>query len=287
MYGKKNQQTNKQQNRRSKTMSQKAEVGNWDEDFKEDEKSSNGGNNQSSSGSRKAVYMDLSKPGNYKVRLVGPHIKCRKHFKPYKAIVQDNEKETDPAWKAGFFPSRRFAVNVIDKTGVKDGETGVLKILEKGPQVFKVFASYKAVAGVDPAGKEGPDFNIKVEIPKKDDKMSTEYTVMNLGKALLSEGEIKMIKEVGLFPLKEIYKSTSSEKMKEMWDALSDTQKIAPKRTPKAGEKTEENKVASKPKEEPIQENMANSPADSGDEELFGGSDGENSSSGEKSGELW
>jgi len=269
-------------------MSQKAEKGNWDEDFKEDGNPSKGGEGQPSSG-RKAVYMDLSKPGNYRVRLVGPHIKCRKHFKPYKATVQDTDKELDPAWKAGWFPSRRFAVNVIDKTGLKAGETGVLKILEKGPQVFKVFANYKAVWGVDPAGKEGPDFNIKVEIPKKDDKMSTEYTVMNLEKAPLSETEIKMIKEQTLFPLTEIYKSTSPDKLKEMWDALPDAAKVPPKKTSaKSGEKSEENKTVSKPKEEPITENMADSPADSGDEELFAGKEGDKASGeGEKSGELW
>ena len=265
-------------------MSQKAEKGNWDEDFKDEEKTSNGSGDQASSTGRKPAYMDLSKPGDYKVRLVGPHIKCRKHFKPYRATVQDTDKETDPAWKAGFFPPRRFAVNVIDKTGIKAGETGVLKILEKGSQVFKNFASYKAVKGVDPAGKDGPDFNINVKIPKKDDKMSTEYTVMPIDKAPLTESEIKMIKEQTLFPLTEIYKSTSPEKLKEMWDALSDAQKMPPKKSFKSGEKVEDKKIPEKQKEEPIKEDMTDSPADSGDELFTGGEGGEE---GSKSGELW
>lgn len=203
----------------------KAERGNWDTDFEE--------GSGSSENQGKAKYMDLSKAGQYRVRLAGPHVRFRKHFKPFRATVKDSleAKASDPAWKAGFYPSRRFAINVIDKTGLGEGETGELKILEKGPQVFQNFASYKATFGKDPAGKEGPDFIITVKIPNPSNPLSTEYIVQHADTAPFTEAEKAMIKDNnGLWPLSEIYKATPVEKLQEMWDELPDEKKVAPKR---------------------------------------------------------
>jgi len=68
-------------------MADKAQVGNWDEDFKIETK------NTDSNKSRKLVFMNLNKPGNYRIRLVGDYIVCRKHFRPYKATVQDDREK--------------------------------------------------------------------------------------------------------------------------------------------------------------------------------------------------
>lgn len=203
--------------------------GNWDADFQteEERKESSGGEYQ------KATYMDTGEPGTYKFRLAGPHVKFRKHWKPFRATVKDDGKSSDPAWQAGFVPGRRFAINVIDKTGLAEGETGELKILEKGAMVFKNFANYKQATGKDPAGKDGPDFVMTVTVPMKDgkpNKMKTEYSVIPVEAAPFSEAERAMIKENGLFALKDIYKPLATEKLKELWDELPEDKKIAPKK---------------------------------------------------------
>jgi hypothetical protein len=259
----------------------KAEVGNWDEDFKEDE--NNSSENPPQQEGRKTEYMNMSKPGEYKVRLVGAHVKCRKRFKPYRATVQMNEKDLDVAWANGWpAPGKRYAVNVIDKTGLQEGEVGKLKVLEKGTSVFKHFAHYKTVKSIDPAGKEGPDFSITVKIPNDSNgnpiKLKTEYAVMPLDPAPFTEAEVKMIKEQKLWPLKEIYKSTSSEKIQEMWDALSDEQKKAPEKKENASGQGSPSQAATTP----IEDNMENAPANSDD--LFDDQDG---SADADSGELF
>jgi hypothetical protein len=244
-------------------MSKLAEKGNWDADFNEEEK-------PVMDESKKTLYLDTSKPGKYIVRLVGAHVKCRRHFKPYRATVQDDEKNIDPAWLAGFFPSRRFAVNVIDRADNK------LKVLEKGVTVFKTFADYKSATGKDPAGiKEGSDFVITVSIPKGN-KLNTEYSVISIKETPLTKEEIEMIKAQKLWPLTQIYKSTPAEKMKEMWDALSDSQKIAPKRDNDDGAKTSASTAAPSAPSKPapvMEEKMESSPANS--EDLFAEKDGD------------
>ncbi len=214
-------------------MSNEEISGNWDEDFNSESNSKPEGEGDF----RKVEYMDMSKPGSYKIRLVGSHVKIRKHWSPIRATVRDDGKAIDPAWKAGFVPGRRFAINVIDKTNLDKGETGSLKVLEKGATVFKAFAAYKAATGIDPAGKEGPDFVVTVTVPMKDgkpNKMKTEYSVIPVAPAPFTEDEVKMLSKkqggIGLWPLKEIYKPATAEKLQELWDAVPDDKKIAPKK---------------------------------------------------------
>jgi hypothetical protein len=266
------------------TEPQKAAKGNWDEDYKEDNsenKEPSGGNKEF----RKARYMNMSKPGKYVVRLVGDHVNFRKHFKPYNAKVQDGEKDIDPAWQAGWFPAAKSAVNVINKTEVWDFDkkcatgVGTLEILEKGPSVFKHFANYKSVNDVIPSGKNGPDFIIEVKIPKDENgeyiRLKTEYLVGAIAKpAPFTEEEKAMVKaDGGLFPLQDIYRSTPAEKMQEMWDALTDEQKKAPKREWDDDKKSDAPKAEAKAPEK-MEEKMEDSPADAGDD-LFDGGDAE------------
>jgi hypothetical protein len=256
----------------------KAERGDWDKDFPPADSTNSGKSNNSDR--EKIPFLDTSKPGKYKVRLVGPYVKCRKHFKPYRATVQDTDKENDPAWKAGWIPSKRYAINVLDRL---DGNK--LKILEKGPSVFKFFYSYKVDCNNDPSGKEGPDFMITVIIPKGEDgmpnKLKTEYTVTHLDKAPFTKEDMKMICETDkdgniikdektgkpkskLFPLLDIYKSTTAEKMKQMWDAVPEDKRVPPKR-----ESNDDESPKSKPtsKEDVVEEKMADAPAN--EEDLF------------------
>lgn len=239
-----------------------AEKGNWDEDFKQDE---NSGQNQGKQSDRpKTLYMDMTKPGKYMIRPVGPHIKCRKLFKPYRATLQDSDRDSDPAWGAGFFPSRRYAINVIDRAD------GKLKVLEKGASVFKHFANYKATVGKNPSdAKEGSDFVVTVTIPKgpngEPNKLKTEYLVMPIRETPLSKEEADMIRSQKLWPLTEIYKSTPLEKRQEMWNALSEEAKIAPKKTESDNEDSGSNSRPAPKVSQPVEETMDNAPADSDD----------------------
>lgn len=244
-----------------------ASSGNWDEDFQEKKTS----NNDSQNGDNKTKFMSLSEEGNYKIRLVGNHVKFYRHWSPIRGITHYDYKSEDPAWQAGFYPSKRFAINVIDRSD------GKLKILEKGSQIFKVFADYKGLFDKNPAGKDGPDFNIKVEIPGGN-KRATKYTVTHLDSAPFTAEEIAMIKE-NIYDLPKIYKSTPLENLKEQWDALSDEDKIPPER--------EENKKSAPAKEaqssSPVKEKMADAPANADD--LFDEASTEEAS--EAAGELF
>ena len=252
----------------------KAERGDWDKDFPAE---TEGGTSKSKEDREKIPYLDMAKPGKYKVRLVGPYVKCRKHFKPYRATVQDTDKANDPAWLAGWVPSKRYAINVIDRAD------GKLKILEKGPSVFKHFYSYKVDCNNDPSGKEGPDFMITVKVPMLDgepNKLKTEYTVTHLDKTPFTKEDMKVICEVDengnvvkdektgkakskLFPLLDIYKSTTAEKMKEMWEAIPEDKRIAPKKEYDDDDKPKSKVVAKD--SAPVEEKMEDAPANNSD----------------------
>jgi len=256
----------------------KPKTGNWDEESKQAEAKNANTSSDSNSNRPKTDYMDMSKPGDYDVRLVGPHVWFRKHFKPYRATVQDEDKGVDPAWQAGFFPGLRAAINVIDRAD------GKLKILEKGTTVFNRFAEYKSIFNKDPAGKDGPNFRIKVSIPKGKDglpnKLKTEYSVTHMQDAPFTDAEKKIFVKLddkgnvikgedgkaisNLWPLKEIYKSTSAEKLKEMWDALPPEKKIAPKKETSDGDSSN-SPSEKKPEAKPIAEKMDKAPAASED----------------------
>ena len=235
--------------------------GNWDEDFKNDKPNKSTNTNSSFT---KTLFLTTNVSGDYKFRLVGKYIQCYKHFKPYKATLQESEKNGDPAWLAGHYPTQRFAINVIDRAD------GKLKILEKPWSVFKHFADYKRIFKKDPTKNEGCDWLLTVKVPD-DGSFSTDYSVMRLEdtpftaeeKALLWDAEKK---EYKLWPLKTIYKSTTPEEMKKMWDALSPEQKIAPKKEKKGEKKASTPTTSSSKSSAPVEEKMSGSPADNGED---------------------
>lgn len=275
----------------------KPKTGNWDEESKQAE--TKNANASSDSNRPKTDYMDMSKPGDYNVRLVGPHVWFRKHFKPYRATVQDEDKGVDPAWQAGFVPGLRAAINVIDRAD------GKLKILEKGTTVFNKFAEYKSIFNKDPAGKDGPDFRIKVTIPMKNgqpNKLKTEYSVTHMKDAPFTDVEKKMFVKLddkgnvikgedgkavsNLWPLKEIYKSTPAEKLKEMWDALPPEKRIAPKKETLDGDGGSSNSPSeTKPEAKPIAEKMEKAPAAS--EDMFADEENIPANNADESAELF
>jgi hypothetical protein len=220
----------------------KAEQGNWDEDFKESTE-------EKKEDTNKADYMKFDEPGDYRVRLVGSHVKFLKYWQPFNAITHpDYIKEgVDPVRKAGFYYDQRYAIHVFDRQ-----DENKLKILDRGNQIFKKFAKYKAISqGVDPAGKEAPEFIITVEMPKdkktgKYIKRQTKYQVMPDSKVTpLTEEEIQTYKE-NRWPLKDLYKATPLEIIQKLWNDLPDDKKVPPKKKNYDGvPSTEEKSTAS------------------------------------------
>lgn len=235
-----------------------AEKSDWDTLNEQKETKKNGSTN--GTGRRDLQFMTFPKPGNYRIRLVGDMVEFRKHFYPINAVTLPSWRGEDPAWKAGFWPKKRYAIHCIDR------EDGQLKILEKGSGLFEEFSNYKNVKSINPAGKDGPDFIITVKIPKDDNgkyiKRSTEYKVMPDEKTPLTPEEIAMIKEVGFYDLSTIFKATALEKIQDMWDDLPEHLKT-PKDTKKNSDSKPEKEV---PVKAPPSSEMAESPADSGDD---------------------
>jgi len=254
-----------------------AAKGDWLSDF--DTKNSEGKKTDGTT-FNKAEFISLKAEGTYRIRLVGSYVKFRRHWKPYGQPINthDNLKAQDPAWSGGFYPSRRFAINIIDRAD------GKLKILEAGPTIFDQFSIYRKATEIDPAGKDGPDFAITVQIPMADGKpdlLHKKYGVASLQatpftleeKAMLckkdEDGKILMENEKpvsNLWPLARIFKPTPIEKMQELWDALSDEKKTPPKRKDfnqssdsKSSKPSKSDAVEGQVTTEPITDNVATS----------------------------
>ena len=202
--------------------------------------------------------------------MAGKYVKYLQYFKPFNAITHPDYKGEDPAWVAGFWPGTRFAIHVFDRN-----DDNKLKILAKGNAIFKHFYNFRQVHGINPTGKgDAPDFIITVKIPLGDDgkpnKINTEYTVTpSLDLKSLTEEEVATYKEKKV-DLKEKYRSLPLEKIKEMWEALTDAQRTPPKRKDNKGSgstsappKTEEPKVEA-PAED-IKDDMPDAPAEEND----------------------
>jgi hypothetical protein len=218
---------------------------------------------------KKNNWMKFDHPGEYTIRLVGKAVKFHKYFKPFgkgtRVISHKNYKDEDPAWQAGFYPNETFAIHIIDRAD------GLLKIMEKGKGLFKHFADYQRVNEINPAGKAGPDWVIKVEWPNGDKQLAKYTATAKVKPAPFTEKEVEMIKE-GLAPLKTIYQTTSLDKIKELWNALPPAAKIPP---PKKEFKSENGESAAtttkvQPKiVEPVETPAAVESEDVGDD-LFG-----------------
>jgi hypothetical protein len=221
MYNNKvNHLNTKQGRRRVMSEKQQANIGDWDNDFPADEQK---GSKQQD---RKSLpFMKFEKPGDYTIRLVGAHVKFRRHWKPFsdRIISHDTYEGKDPAWNAGFFPRETFAIHVIDRAD------GKLKILEKGRSLFKQFARYKIVNETNPADKVGPDWVITVEWPKGNKRQAKYSAVAKSKTNELSKEEIEMFK-ADKIPLNELYAATPLAKIQELWDALPDEAKIPQKK---------------------------------------------------------
>lgn len=241
----------------------RADEGDWVEDFAE----GNDDNKPKYNNDKKIGWMTFPKPGTYTVRLIGGKdipdeadpkkikhkmgaVSFLKYYKPFNIVAKAEKvravithklyKDEDPAWLAGFWPGKTFAIHVIDRAD------GTLKILEKGKTLFNKFANFQTVNDKNPAGKDAPDFVITVKWTDGT-KNSAEYDATakqssapltkeetELIKASFNQKELELAKAAGENPLtwrlKNIYKPLPLEKIKELWSKLTKEQQTPPKK---------------------------------------------------------
>ena len=199
----------------------------WSKDFDEfdeDKKASSKGNNNE----HPIQWMAFKKSGKYQVRLVGNYVKYQQWWEPFGRgviVSPDDRNEASPT-KAGFYPSTRFAILVLDKGDLDEDGVAKVKVLDKGPTVFTGFSEYYANNNINPAGKEGPDFIITV---KNAGGLNAKYTVSPIVKpAPLTKAEIAKIREVkeNWPELEDLKKAMPLEEIEKLWDALPEEKKV-------------------------------------------------------------
>ena len=250
-----------------------AETGNWDDDFGQKPPTAT----EASTDQKRVPWMKFDQPGEYQIRLCGNYVKFHRWWSPFttRLISHLSYKDEDPAWNAGFWPRKTFAIHVIDRKDTdEEHPTGKLKILEKGSSIFQVFADYMRINKINPAGQRGPDFVITVKWPGGV-KRNADYSVTPM--AAINEwtpGEVAMIKEEHA-ELKKIYAPSPLDKIKEEWAKLPEDAKIPPKRDDDKGSKKQATAQAPAAKAPaPIQEAPA---LETADDDLWGSGDAETS----------
>jgi len=248
-------------------MSEIAESGNWDEDFKTPEQK-NENNNEDQ---KKVPWMLFDKPGEYRVRLCGNFVRFYRWWSPFttRLISHLSYKDQDIAWNSGFYPRKTFAIHIIDRNDTSEEyPTGKLKILEKGSSIFEAFANYKRINKINPAGKSGPDFVIEVEWPGGNKRQANYKVTPVMRISEWTEQEVEMIRTEHA-DLKKIYAPTPLEKINEAWEALPDDAKIPPKQDEGKGKSVPSEKAqAPRPSAPPVETVSVTD-----DDDLFGDTD--------------
>lgn len=250
-----------------------AENGSWDEDFKKADDSA------AQVQEKRAEWIKFDKPGQYRIRLCGNFVRFYRWWSPFttRIITHLSYKDSDPAWNAGFWPRKTFAIHIIDRSDVDDSHpTGKLKILEKGSSIFDAFANYYRINNINPAGKTGPDFVIEVEWPNGN-KRQANYKVTPVMKiSEWTEQEVEMIKSEHI-DLKKMYSPTPLEDIISAWEELPEESKIAPKRddSESATDKvsTQKQEVTKIEPAQKIEETIVASGVSDDDDDLFGDDD--------------
>jgi hypothetical protein len=199
----------------------------------EDPSSAGGGNNGGP-----GTWMKIKqRPEPYRVRLVSSPEIFRQHYAAFKPLnlkrqpispsLRDDgtlAKDEDVAWnEGGWVPGKRYASLVIDR------ESGQIRILEGGAQIFTAFGNYRKTFGANPAGEGGPDWIISVG---KDANGKTEYTTVadiRKGTVPFTAEEKVMIANCKI-DLKKMYKRATPEEIRALWNQLPADKRINPDR---------------------------------------------------------
>lgn len=199
-----------------------------------DDPSTSGSGNNGGPG----TWMKIKqRPEPYRVRLVSSPEIFRQHYAAFKPLnlkrqpispsLRDDgslAKDEDVAWnEGGWVPGKRYASLVIDR------ESGQIRILEGGAQIFTAFGNYRKTFGANPAGEGGPDWIISVG---KDSNGKTEYTTVadiRKGTVPFTDEEKVMISNCKI-DLKKMYKRATAEEIRALWNQLPADKRINPDR---------------------------------------------------------
>jgi hypothetical protein len=150
------------------------------------------------------IFLKLRPGKTYRVRPVAKPVEVWKYFsnkngKNRSAITADPEN-CPIRTKYNLEPKLKYAINVFDR------EDGKLRVMEAPISVLKVMKEWYIQTKLNPGGKDGGDFSIKVELPSNGDKKNTKYTTTFLMQVPFTAEEKKYIDEKGLHKLAELFK---------------------------------------------------------------------------------
>jgi len=179
------------------------------------------------------ITMEVGK--SYRVRLVESPLPFRQHWNVFNAVGHNKpvispawlveEKDKDVAWSlGGYVPGKKYAALVFDRSKTTPTcPTGKLRILQGGEQIFKPMREYVEKFKINPAGPEGPDWDIEA---KKTPENQVEYSCLFTpeGKKPFTQEELNEIAKF-TFDWRSQYKKMSSEEIRALWESLPEDKK--------------------------------------------------------------
>ena len=197
---------------------------------------------QSGDGDGASLFLKLKpRTAPYRFRLASSPEKFRKHWQAFAAMkkypispaYEKKDKDLDVAWSKGnWFPTRKFASLVLDR------EDGRLKVLEGGSTVFDEFYNYSQLANINPAGPLGPDWIVQVKVTGKDKKgrdMIGYVCIADPSGAKPFTDEEKALIDGFTYNWRGLFKKSSPEEIKALWESLPADKRVCPDDRPKKG----------------------------------------------------
>jgi hypothetical protein len=198
-------------------------AGKWEALMKDFDKSRLVSSSSSSGGAR---LMLRQRPEPYRIRMISVPKVTRRHWEVFKEegyfpvspAINNDMMEVDIAWGiGGWKPSPRFTAVVMNR------DEDCPAIMEFGRSLFLQFTDYMQATGIDPAGRNSPDFMIRVE-KNKDGLGSGKWSNMSLRPC---SGEISPLTDIEMskasYLLKRAVADTSAakpEQIRDMWMSL-------------------------------------------------------------------
>ena len=158
----------------------------------------------------KAEYLKLSGSKEHNIRPLGLPVCFHKYFvkdstgKPRSAIT--NDPSTCPvAMNHGLKPSKRYAINVIDR---KDSK---VKVIEGPNSIFKAFRQYFEETTRNPGGaNSGADFKISVTGTGEETRYETKF----VKRTPLTDDEKAMVHS-NIYDLTALYAETPKDRIEK------------------------------------------------------------------------
>lgn len=206
---------------------------------------------RSSKGNGSTQFLKLEAGKKYRVRLVSKPLVFFQHWDPIACRSPqpgEDGKIVDPLMLMGFEPKRRYSIWVLDRD-----DANKLKIMDFPPTLYEQFVEWKNDFNDDPGGPNGPDWNIRLEIPGGD-KRRTKYKANHLDRKPFTKDEADAIANGGLNEkLADLRRDHSPDEIRQM---LSDAGKTDAKPQPKPAPGTTAT-ASTQPARRPQQQPMA------------------------------